>query len=176
MLARKQILLIISIISINAISIALLISHLFPKSVNILSEDMVEAIIVHYEDGTNMTVRPSTLEGKSLTSACSDWLESISGRLGPYVSEEGEAMPRACEIYPKYVEVVLKNTYNLTLYYGKEWEFETVPANRIFFIIIDGFPVVAISPSPYVWGYWHVSARSGGYLKLVNIVNSMHTD
>lgn len=63
-----------------ASSIAFLYPHFF-GGLNISFKDMVEVIIVRYEDGTNMTVSPSTPEGDKLISACEDILLNLYGKL-----------------------------------------------------------------------------------------------
>lgn len=76
-----------------------------------------------------------------------------------------------------YLEILLKNTYDLTLYYHfSEAHPEIVTASRIVFFITkeEGPAVVAILNGWVNWGCWGISKNSEQYLKLVNIINSMH--
>lgn len=151
---------------------------LFFYRLNTSFKNKVEVIIVHHEDGTNMTVHPSTLEGEKLISACENILQNLFGKLLCFFTDEEMTTLKNASTY---VEISLRNTYNLTLFYHSREDypemvtgFEVVQARRMVFFITEeeGLAVVAID-GPY-WGCWGISKNSKQFLELVNIVNSMY--
>lgn len=171
--SRKRLLITISValvlIAAFVVAIFLRFPPFFEPSVSL--EGKVELFVVHYENGVNITVYPSTSEGGKLSSACEDVLRNLRGRLKLILPDKDVAVIKDRS---EYVEVMLRGTYNFTVYA------QDITASRILFILSDEdfkgvvlFDGVDIGED-ILWGNnWKIDVSSRHFQKLVDVVNQL---
>lgn len=95
-------------------------------------QDKVETFYVHYENGKNMTIYPSTPEGGKLMSGSEVFMSNLYGQLLWAVSDQQIAIIRNST---EFVEIILKETCNFTFYVRASAVYRTSIANRILLIV-----------------------------------------
>jgi hypothetical protein len=170
-------------ISVLLIATALTITSLLfflPKlatsSISLVGK--VKLFVVHYADGVNMTVDPSTKEGQGLSSACEAVLKNLKGHL-PLVLT-GEQM-RSLKERSTYLDVLLDGEQSFSIYSeltNPTWPIE-VRASRVL-IFLGGEPGLVsfnggqLPSGEVIWGdNWKAKVESRQYQELVDMVNKL---
>ena len=95
-------------------------------------QNKVESFYVHYEDGKNMTVNPSTSNGAKLMSGSEQFMSNLFAQLLWAVSDQEIAIIRNST---EFVEIILKETCNFTFYVRASAVYRTETADRMLLIL-----------------------------------------
>lgn len=115
-LTRKKILIVIAValISVAAVVIVVDLNKPSREPWSILFKQKVELFIVHYEDGVEIEVPPSTPEGEKLMSACQDALDDAVGAIDGTIQAVTEMRNNMTE-NSRYVIAMLENGCELNI-------------------------------------------------------------
>jgi hypothetical protein len=104
----------VALISIAAVAIVVDLNKPSREPWSILFKDKVELFVVHYEDGVEIEVTPSTPEGEKLMSACQDALDDAAGMIDGTSQAVTEIMTNMTE-NSRYVVAMLENGCELNI-------------------------------------------------------------
>ena len=176
----KRLLITISVALVLTVAFVVAIFPRFPHFFGrprVSLEGKVELFVVHYKNDVNATVYPSTSKGGKLLPACENVLRNLRGHLTLVIPDEGLTVIKNGS---QYVEVILKDTYNFTIYAHLSATTTEVTASRILFILsgeefkglvlFDGVDI----GEDILWGSnWKIDVNSRHLQKLVDVVNQL---
>ena len=176
----KRLLVAISVLLVAATLTIVSFFFLFPlsKTSSVSLEGKVKLFVVHYADGVNLTVDPSTKEGQGLSSACEAVLKNLKGHLRLVLT--GEQM-RSLKERSTYLDVLLDGEQSFSIYSeftNPTWPIE-VRASRVL-IFLSGEPGLLsfnggqLPSGEVIWGdNWKAKVESRQFQELVDMVNKL---
>jgi hypothetical protein len=174
----KKLLVAISVLLIAATLTTVSFLFSLPKTSSVSLVGKVKLFVVHYADGVNMTVDPSTKEGQGLSPACEAVLKNLKGHLRLVLT--GEQM-RSLKERSTYLDVLLDGEQSFSIYSeltNPTWPIE-VRASRVL-IFLSGEPGLVsfnggqLPSGEVIWGdNWKAKVESRQFQELVDMVNKL---
>ena len=174
----KRLLVAISVLLIAATLTTVSFLFSLPKTSSVSLVGKVKLFVVHYADGVNMTVDPSTKEGQELSSACEAVLKNLKGHL-PLVLT-GEQM-RSLKERSTYLDVLLDGEQSFSIYSELTNPVRPIEvrASRVL-IFLSGEPGLVsfnggqLPSGEVIWGdNWKAKVELRQFQELVDMVNKL---